>query len=91
MSDHSRRTFLTGTGAAALGAVALTTAGPAAATATTVPAGAATSGAPRAASHEPVVAYVTDVSAGRITVMRGDDEVVVTDRELARHIARQVG
>jgi hypothetical protein len=88
MSDHSRRTFLTGTGAAALGAVALTTAGPAAAKAATE---AAESGASSASSLEPVVAYVTDVTAGRITVMRGDDEVVVTDRALAQHIARQVG
>jgi hypothetical protein len=87
MSDHSRRTFLTGTGAAALGAVALTTAGPAAA----APTEGATSSAPGVASHEPVVAYVTDVAAGRITVMRGDDEVVVTDRALAQRIARQAG
>jgi hypothetical protein len=90
MSDHSRRTFLTGTGAVALGAVALTTGGPA-------PAGAATaeaaepSSAPAAGSHEPVVAYVTDLTAGRITVMRGDDEVVVTDHALAQRIARKVG
>ena len=87
MSDHSRRTFLTGTGAAALGAVALTTAGPAVAKAAPTEAAAASS----AASNDPVVAYVTDVTAGRITVMRGDDEVVVTDRALAQHIARQVG
>ena len=89
MSDHSRRTFLTATGAAALGAVALAAGGRAAAKA--APTEAAASGASSAASHEPVVAYVTDVTAGRITVMRGDDEVVVTDRALARHIARQVG
>jgi hypothetical protein len=89
MSDHSRRTFLTGTGAAALGAVALTTAGRA--TAQAAPTEAADRSASSAASHEPVVAYVTDVTAGRITVMRGDDEVIVTDRALAQHIARQVG
>jgi hypothetical protein len=89
MSDHSRRTFLTGTGAAALGAVALTTAGPGAAT--TAAADGATPAASGTMSHEPVVAYVTDLSAGRITVMRGDDEVIVTDRALAWHIARQVG
>jgi hypothetical protein len=88
MSDHSRRTFLTGTGAAALGAVALTTAGSAAATA--APTDDAERSASSATSHEPVVAYVTDVTAGRITVMRGDDEVVVTDRALAQRIARQV-
>jgi hypothetical protein len=89
MSDHSRRTFLTGTGTAALGAVALATAGPAAAKA--APTEAATSGASSAVSHDPVVAYVTDVTTGRITVMRGDDEVVVHDRALARHIARAAG
>lgn len=89
MSDHSRRTFLTGTGAAALGAVALSTGGWAAAE--TMPAQDAASGVRNATSHEPVVAYVTDPIAGRITVMRGDDEVVVTDRALARHIVRQVG
>jgi hypothetical protein len=87
MSDHTRRTFLTGTGTAALGAVALTSAGPAAATSGT----SETTSSRSNASPEPVVAYVTDVSAGRITVMRGDDEVVVTDRALALHIARTVG
>jgi hypothetical protein len=89
MSDHSRRPFLTGTGAAALGAATLATAGPAAAR--TAPTGAAGPSSSSPASHDPVVAYVTDVTAGRITVMRGDDEVVVHDRALARNIARAVG
>ena len=88
MSDQSRRSFLTGTGAAALGAVALPTISAATAAPTAATTGAGASGAVR---QDAVVAYVTDVAAGRITVMRGDDEIVVTDPALAWRIARQVG
>ncbi len=82
----SRRTFLITTGVAAAGTTAVTGASPAAA-----------SGPPqqlRAAApttSEPLVAYVSNVASGQVTVMRGDDEVVVTDRELARRIAKAVG
>jgi hypothetical protein len=37
---------------------------------------------------EPVVAYVSDASKGEITVMKGEREVQLHDRKLARQIAR---
>jgi hypothetical protein len=41
-----------------------------------------------AAATEPLVAYVHDAHSGEVTVMHGDVEVVVHDRELAARIAR---
>jgi hypothetical protein len=38
----------------------------------------------------PIVVYVTDAAKGRMTVMRGDDEVVIRDPELAQRIAKAV-
>ena len=38
----------------------------------------------------PVVAYVSDADSGQVTVMRGDDEVVLTDHDLARRLTGQV-
>ena len=38
-----------------------------------------------------LVAYVKDLAAGEIAVMRGDTEVVVVDHELARALARLAG
>ena len=37
---------------------------------------------------EPVVAFVSDPSKGEISVMKGDREVKLRDRKLARDIAR---
>jgi hypothetical protein len=37
---------------------------------------------------EPVVAYVSDPSKGEISVMKGDREVQLRDRRLARDISR---
>lgn len=85
MNLHSRRTFLIGAGSgAATGAALLTAATPA----TAVRADAAPT-----AGHspgEPVVAYVSDVTSGKVVVMRGDDEVVVHDEDLARRITKAV-
>jgi hypothetical protein len=39
-------------------------------------------------SSEPVVAYVSDPSKGEISVMKGDREVKLRDRKLARDISR---
>ena len=41
-----------------------------------------------AAGSEPIVAYVSDPSKGEISVMKGDREVKLLDRKLAKDIAR---
>jgi hypothetical protein len=41
-----------------------------------------------AAGSEPVVAFVSDPSKGEISVMRGEREVKLRDRKLARDISR---
>jgi hypothetical protein len=40
------------------------------------------------AGSEPVVAFVKDPSSGEISVMSGEREVIVRDRELAARIGR---
>jgi len=85
-SGHSRRIFLAGAGAGALGTAAV------AATVTAAPAAAAgTADAVEfdgaAMSAQAVVAYVSDGSRGEITLFRGGREVVVQDRTLARALA----
>lgn len=82
----SRRTFLITTGVAAAGSAVV--AGAESASAATPQTG--TTGVAQSPS-EPLVAYVSDVASGQITVMRGDDEVTVTDPDLARRIAGAVG
>lgn len=81
MSDSSRRGFLilAGASAAAVGAVAL--------------APAASAAAER--EHEghgqvggPLVAYVSDLRAGKVSVMMGEREVVVHDPALCASLAR---
>lgn len=78
MNDPTRRGFLViaGAGAAAVGA------------ATVAPAvGAAPVRAPSEASG-PLVAYVSDMQSGEVTLMVGEREVVVHDRDLAARLAR---
>ena len=41
-----------------------------------------------AAGSEPVVAYVSNPSTGEISLMKGEREVTLHDRRLARDIAR---
>lgn len=84
MSQTTRRDFFAkvGVGAAALGAASVLPAAAVAATTTTV------AGSARPADVAPptepgsLVAYVDDVRTGKLTVMVGDQEVVVTDHRL---------
>ncbi|HEY7044432.1 MAG TPA: hypothetical protein VH419_12250 [Nocardioidaceae bacterium] len=79
MSDSTRRGFL-----ALVGAGAAT-----AATAAAAPGSlAADDWAPKITSHRPLVAYVTDPSKGRVSVMVGEREVVVHDRDLVARLLR---
>ena len=81
MSDTSRRgfLFLAGTGAAVVGAAAVAPA-----------AGAAgqPEGSEAFAGEGPLVAYVTDIRTGELSVMMGEREVVVHDRALCASLAR---
>ncbi len=78
MNDPTRRGFLViaGAGAAAAGAAALAPSAEAAAV--TAPADAT----------GPLIAYVTDMQRGEVTLMVGEREVVVHDRDLAARLAR---
>lgn len=80
MNETSRRKFLAAAGAgAAAGTVGIA-----------VPA--AASAARRAtAADQPVVAFVEDPDAAVITLMFGDDEVVVEDRDLVVRILNAAG
>jgi TAT (twin-arginine translocation) pathway signal sequence len=73
----TRRNFLVtaGAGAAALGAAVV------------VPEPAAAE-VPPAGVSGPLVAYVTDMRRGELTLMLGEREVVVHDRDLAARLAR---
>jgi hypothetical protein len=81
MSDPSRRGLLimAGAGAAAVGAASLAP---------------AASAAPNAKADEPVtvkgplVAYVSDLSRGEVSVMMGEREVLVHDPVLCASLAR---
>lgn len=88
----SRRTFLAGAAGLAVGAGGLA----AAQSSGAVPfAGAATAAEQvleaASAPTGALVAYVRDLAAGEIAVMRGDSEVVVIDHGLARALARLAG
>jgi hypothetical protein len=83
MSETNRRKFLAVAGAtAAAGTVALTTGGPASAE------GASPS---LSAAREPVVAYVEDHRGSAVTLMVGEREVVVHDRDLVTRILNAAG
>jgi hypothetical protein len=89
MSDTSRRGFLAiaGVGAAGVavasvaGTEAVTSNGAAASPATALPAGASGS----------LVAYVSDVSNGQVSVLVGETEVQITDHELVARLAQAAG
>jgi hypothetical protein len=77
VSDLTRRNFvknsaITAAGMTAVGAIAAEAAG----------------AHSSAVSSEPVVAYVSDPSTGEISVMKGEREVKLRDRKLARDISR---
>ena len=77
MSDLTRRDLVRNS---ALSAAGMTVIGAIAAEAASADGG--------AVGSEPVVAYVSDPSTGEISVMKGDREVKVRDRKLARDISR---
>lgn len=79
MSDLTRRAFVknsavTAAGMTVIGAVAAD----------------AASANGTAAGSEPVVAFVSDPSKGEVSVMKGEREVKLLDRKLARDISRAV-
>ncbi len=74
----SRRNFL----ALAGGSAAAVGLGAAASTADAKPV------QPPSEANGPLVAYVTDMQDGELTLMHGEDEVVVHDRDLAARLAR---
>jgi hypothetical protein len=86
MSEHSRRDFLRGVGVTAAAATV----------AVIVPTGIATAGEHDASERDdgsatpegPVVVYVKDPRAGTVAVMKGENETLVTDKVLARKLAR---
>ncbi|MEP7017234.1 MAG: ubiquinol-cytochrome c reductase iron-sulfur subunit N-terminal domain-containing protein [Actinomycetota bacterium] len=80
MSDPSRRGFLilTGVGAAAVGAAAVA---PAAFASGSQDAASSTAG-------DPLVAYVSNMNTGEVSVMMGEREVVIHDRALCASLAR---
>jgi hypothetical protein len=43
---------------------------------------------PPSEAHGPLVAYVTDMQDGEVTLMHGEEERVVHDRDLAARLAR---
>lgn len=84
MSQATRRGFLAaaGVGAAAVGVASL------------APAAFASTGAPvheGNGTKEPLVAYLRDVRSGELSIMVGERETVVHDRDLAARISRAAG
>jgi anti-sigma-K factor RskA len=73
VSDLTRRGFVKSSTAAAAGATVI---------------GALAAERAEAAGSEPLVAYVSDPKSGEISVMSGDREATVRDRDLAARIAR---
>jgi hypothetical protein len=83
MAEHSRRAFIRGAGVTAAAAtVAVMVPGVASAASSSD----GDDGSPAPAGS--VVAFVKDAKAGSITVMRGEREVQVTDKSLARKLAK---
>ncbi len=89
MTDSTRRGFLvmTGAGAAAVGAAAVVP-GAFASDRNDSAVSADEQAAQGPAVEGPLIAYVNDVSTGEVSVMVGDQEVTVVDRDLAAKIAR---
>jgi hypothetical protein len=84
MAEHSRRAFIRGAGVTAAAAtVAVMVPGVASAASSSSD---GDDGSPAPAGS--VVAFVKDAKAGSITVMRGEREVQVTDKSLARKLAK---
>jgi hypothetical protein len=82
MSDATRRTFLVAAGAGAA-AIGVATVAPASAAAAT------TKGSNQPAqlpTGEPLVAYVSDASTGEVTLLVGEREVLIKDRDLVSRL-----
>ena len=86
MSDTSRRGFLAIAGVGAAGVAAASVAGlaPSAVSGSTV---AASTKLPDDASGS-LVAYVSDVRAGQVSVLVGESEVSITDHEIVARLAQ---
>lgn len=82
VSDSTRRAFLVAAGAGAA-AIGVATVAPAAQAAPTKR-GATSEPAP---SDEPLVAYVSDPGKGELTLLIGEREVLVKDRDLVTRLA----
>jgi len=82
MSETSRRGFMAVAGAGAAAGTVAVTAGSAVA-----------AGSARGERQDggPVMVYIENPGAGRLTVMRGDDEVEVTDADLVARILHAAG
>lgn len=95
MNDPTRRGFLVATGAGAATVATVTLAGTASAQAGRSSAASAASADDNAdlsaAGDGPLVAYVNDVSSGRITLVAGEQRAAVTDHALAGSLARRAG
>ena len=82
MSNPTRRTLLAAAGTGAAAAAALATApGALAAPDHRLPDAAEPDG-------EPLVAYIDDVASGRLSILFGEEEVVVQDADLVRRLTR---
>ncbi|HEV7657350.1 MAG TPA: hypothetical protein VGP36_21840 [Mycobacteriales bacterium] len=88
MDEQTRRGFLimAGAGAVATAGIAVVAAGAAGASTPDAPAPAAL---PQN-SAGPVVAYVSDVRTGRVSIMVGEKEVVVSDPDLVARLSAHV-
>lgn len=86
MSDATRRTFLAAAGTSAAAAAAAVAAAPGASAA---PAATPASSGPPTGPR--LVAYVDDPKSGRLTVMYGEDEVIIQDADLVRRLTRAAG
>lgn len=76
MNDPSRRSVLAGAGAGvAVGVIGLGTAAHAAAV----------------ASEEPLLVQIDDPRSGELTIMVGDDEIVVVDADLVSRLVAAAG
>ena len=90
MSDTSRRGFLAIAGVGAAGVAVASVAGAAAVSSAAAPASAAKDDStelPAGASGS-LVAYVNDVQDGRVSVLVGENEVQIRDRELVARLAQ---
>lgn len=82
MSNTSRRIFLAAAGSSAAAVAVVATA----------PGALAAPSGPRPTDSEPdgepLVAYIDDVTTGRVSILFGEDEVVVQDADLVRRLTR---